>query len=88
MPVGDVSGANFVQACDQTLSAMNAGRLAHSGQPDLVAHFNACVKKPAADGGWRVIRKGANADISAAVAAIMCINHALAPDRAPVIVSA
>lgn len=88
VPVGDVSGANFVQACDQTLSAMNAGRLAHSGQPDLVAHFNACVKKPAADGGWRVVRKGSNSDISAAVAAIMCINHALAPDRAPVIVTA
>ena len=88
MPVGDVSGANFVQACDQTLSAMNSGRLVHAGQPDLVAHFNACVKKPAADGGWRVVRKGSNSDISAAVAAIMCINHALAPERAPVIVSA
>ncbi|MGI9143415.1 MAG: terminase TerL endonuclease subunit [Fluviibacter sp.] len=88
LPVGDVSGASFVQACDQTLSAMNSGRLRHAGQPDLTAHFNACVKKPAADGGWRVVRKQSNSDISAAVAAIMCIHHALAPERQAVIVSA
>lgn len=85
VPVGDVSGANFVQACDQFLMAMNGKRLAHTSQIDLNLHVNACARKPAADGGWRVVRKHSSNDISAAIAAIMCVYHALAPQQTAVI---
>lgn len=88
IPVGDVSGQMFAQACDETLSSMTTGKLVHAGQPDLTAHFMACARKPVADGGWRVIRKGSATDISAACAAIMVVHHALVPERKAIIVSA
>ena len=88
IPVGDVSGQMFAQACDETLSAMTTGRLIHAAQPDLTAHFMACARKLVADGGWRVARKTSAGDISAACAAIMVIHHALVPERKAIIVSA
>ena len=79
IPVGDVSGQLFAQACDATLSSMTAGRLVHGNQPDLTAAVMACAKKPMADGGWRVIRRGSAVHISAAVAMIMAIQYASEP---------
>lgn len=79
-PVKDTSGVEFAQACDETLAAMNGKRLAHSGSKELTDHFMACVKKPAADGGWRVVRRNSFTNISAACAAIMAIHHASKPE--------
>jgi hypothetical protein len=45
--------------------------------------MNACVKKPFADGGWRVVRQKSAGPISAAVAAIMVV--AMASEPAPTI---
>lgn len=72
------SGTTFAQACDETLNALNAGRLAHDRNAELLAHFNSCARKPLADGGWRVIRSKSTANISIACAAIMAIHHASA----------
>lgn len=80
-PTAETSGALFAQACDEMLSSMNSGRIVHSGQDELTAHINACAKKPTADGGWRVVRKGSTLPISAAVAAIMCVHHANKPAK-------
>lgn len=88
VPVGDVSGAAFAQACDEMLSAIAAQRLVHFGQDELTQHMNACHRKPAADGGWRVVRRASDLDISAACAAIMVLHHAVAPQNVPLIVSA
>jgi phage terminase large subunit-like protein len=76
--VEDVSGQQFARACDETLTAMNSQRLAHTGNQILTDHFMACVRKPASDGGWRVVRKGAG-NISAACASIMVIHFASQP---------
>lgn len=76
IPVTEISGALFAQACDETLLAMNAGRLAHNGGADLIDHFNACAKKETENGGWRVVRRGSGSYISAAVASIM-VTHLL-----------
>jgi len=81
IPVGDCSGMQFAQACDETLSALQAQRIAHNSDPELVAHFMSCARKPASDGGWRVIRRGSSGYISGAVAAIMAIHHANQPQR-------
>lgn len=75
----EVSGAMFGQACDETLSAMVAGRLLHSNQPELSTSVLACAKKPMADGGWRVVRRGSTVPISAAVAMITAIHLASEP---------
>lgn len=74
--VADMTGSTFAQACDEMLTGLNSSRLVHDGNPDLMKHFNACAKRPAADGGWRVIRNGSNASISAACAAIMAVYQA------------
>lgn len=80
-PIVDYSASAFAQGCDETLSAMNAGRLAHDLSADLVDHFNGCAKKQTADGAWRVIRKGSSQHISAACASIMVIHHLSKPQR-------
>lgn len=69
--VQDITAATFAQACDEMMTGLNSGRLAHDGNPDLMKHFNACAKRPASDGGWRVIRNGSASHISAACASIM-----------------
>lgn len=77
--VEDVSGHAFAQACDTTLSHMTAKRLRHGNQPELSTAVLSCAKKPMADGGWRVIRKGSSVPISAACAMITAIGFASAP---------
>lgn len=79
IPVGDVSGGMFAQACDETLSALQHGRIVHAGQPELLDHMNACVRRPTGDGGWRVYRKAATTPISAAVGLIMVVHFASRP---------
>jgi phage terminase large subunit-like protein len=86
IPVGDVSGMMFAQACDQMNGALDGGRVKHNGSPELVEHLLACARKPASDGGWRVIRRGSAGHISGAVAAIMAHHHAVAPQSAPQII--
>lgn len=79
IPVGDVSGGQFAQACDETLSALQHGRIVHAGQPELMDHMNACVRRPSGDGGWRVYRKTGAAPITGAVGLIMVVHHASRP---------
>ena len=75
----ETSGQKFARACDAMLSNMTAQRIAHTNQPDLTASIMACAKKPMADGGWRVVRRGSAVSISAAVAAIMAVGWASEP---------
>ena len=86
VPVGDVSGASFAQACDETLSAINAKRLVHTGQPELASAVAASVRKAASDGGWRIVRKSSSGYIAAAVGMCMVIHHATQPQRMPEII--
>lgn len=86
--VADFSGSTFAQGCDETLSAMNSGRLVHDSSDDLVSHFNGCARKSTGDGAWRVIRKGSGQYISAACASIMVIHQLSKPRRVAQIYSA
>jgi phage terminase large subunit-like protein len=86
IPVGDCSGAQFAQACDELLSSMVHGRLIHGAQTTLTEHVLACVKKPVADGGWRIVRRQSAGPIAGAVALAMATHYALRPmSRAEVI---
>lgn len=75
--VADVSGPLFAQACDQLLGAMVSGRLRHPGQAELTDHVLAAARKPAADGGWRIVRARSGGPIPAAVALAMGVHHSL-----------
>ena len=81
------SSANFAIACDQTLNAMNSGRLIHAGQDVMYEHLVACARRPAGDGGWRIARRAATNPISAAVALVMAVGHATTPQPEAVIIS-
>jgi hypothetical protein len=81
VPVADVSGPQFVQACDELLSAMVAGRLAHPAQDVLTSHVASCARKPAADGGWRIVRRSSAGAVCAAVGLAMVVHHASAPRK-------
>jgi phage terminase large subunit-like protein len=86
IPVGDCSGAQFAQACDELLSSMVHGRLVHGAQTALTEHVLACVKKPVSDGGWRIVRRQSSGPIAGAVALAMATHYALQPiPRAEVI---
>jgi phage terminase large subunit-like protein len=76
---GDCSGSSFYQACDETLSAMVAGRITHGAQQTLTEHVLGCAKKTTSDGGWRIVRKGSSGTIAAAVAMVMAVHFAAKP---------
>ena len=76
---GDCSGSSFYQACDETLSAMVAGRVVHGGQETLTEHVLGCAKRTTSDGGWRIVRKGSSGTIAAAVAMVMALHYAAKP---------
>ena len=82
----DMSGAGFAGACDELLAAMNHQRIAHSGQDTLTAHMYSCARKPAADGGWRIVRRGSSGPIAAAVATVMCHHLAAKPYSTPTLI--
>ena len=88
IPVGDCSGAQFAQACDELLSSMVHGRLAHGVQDTLTEHVMAAVKKPVADGGWRIVRRQSSGPIAGAVALAMATHYALRPLPRPEIIFA
>ena len=77
--VGDCSGPQFAQACDELLSAMVHGRLVHGAQDTLTEHVMAAVKKPYSDGGWRIVRRQSAGPIAGAVALAMAVHYASQP---------
>jgi phage terminase large subunit-like protein len=79
--------STFAISCDQTLNAMNSGRIVHAGQEVMYEHLVACARRPAGDGGWRIARRAATNPISAAVALVMAVGHATLPQTEPVIMS-
>lgn len=73
------ASTQFSTFCDFTLSAMNSDRLMHPNQETLHMHLVACARRPSSDGGWRIARKAAVQDISAAVAMVLAVGHAVTP---------
>lgn len=88
IPTLEIPAGLFAQACDETLSAMGAGRIVHSGQPDLDAAMGASVRRNASDGGWRIIRRGSSAYISPAVGVVMVCHMAQQPQKTAEIIVA
>jgi predicted Fe-Mo cluster-binding NifX family protein len=68
-----IQGSRYYQACDETLSAMSGGRLAHSNQPELTASVNSCIKKSNDTGAWYVMRRKLS---TAAISMILAISKA------------
>jgi len=79
IPVGDVSGSQFTQACDELLGAIVSKRLQHTGQEVLTQQIAAAARKQTGDGGWRIVRRQSAGPVCAAVALAMATHHAVRP---------
>jgi phage terminase large subunit-like protein len=79
IPVGDVSGSAFTQACDELLGAIVSKRLRHAGQPLLTEQVAASARKQTGDGGWRIVRRQSAGPVCASVALAMATHHAVRP---------
>lgn len=80
-PTLNVAGAAFAQACDELLSAVVHHRVIHAGDETFIQHFAHAVPKPAADGGWRLVRRESGGYISIACAAAMVMHLATKPQQ-------
>lgn len=86
VPLREISGQAFYQACSETLDSFINNRLVHSGQPELVAHLNNCAMKQN-DTGWRLIRRKSAGDISGAISLCMVIHEFSKPQSKPTIIA-
>jgi phage terminase large subunit-like protein len=76
LPCEAIDGQPYATSCDEFLSAISSGRLAHSDQEELTKHCLSAVRVNFGDGGWVMGRKVSAAVITGAVAAAMASHYA------------
>ena len=80
IPVHDMD-ADYPQACDEMLGAINSGRLKHSGkQSELTTQMLSAVQLRRGDGGWVIGRRASQAAVCAAVATALVTHFATRPE--------
>jgi hypothetical protein len=80
LPCEPIDGAPYAQSCDEFLSAISSGRLAHSNQDELTNHCLSAVRLNFGDGGWVFGRKVSAAVITGCVAAALASHYATQPN--------
>ncbi|NBX88336.1 MAG: hypothetical protein EBQ97_07470, partial [Bacteroidetes bacterium] len=86
VPVFNVSGQQFYQACGDLLDAIVAKRIVHSGQEELITQMNACAAKTN-DASWRIVRRKSAGDVSAPISLAMIIHKMNEPVSIPQIMA-
>jgi hypothetical protein len=76
IPVHDVDGNDYQQACDEWAGAINSGRLRHSNQDALTEQTLAAVKYQRGDSSWVIGRRASSATVCAAVASALVTHFA------------
>lgn len=76
IPCEAIDGQPYAQSCDEFLSAISSGRLAHANQQELTDHCLSAVRVNFGDGGWVMGRKVSAAVITGAVAAALATHYA------------
>ena len=80
IPVYDMD-AEYPQACDEMLGAINSGRLKHSGkQQELTTQMLSAVQLRRGDGGWVIGRRASQAAVCASVATALVTHFATRPE--------
>jgi hypothetical protein len=72
--------AEYPQACDELLGAINSGRLRHRNQEQLNVQILSSVKLPRGDGGWIIGRRASQAAVCASVATALATHFATRPE--------
>jgi phage terminase large subunit-like protein len=82
VPIEDVSGVHFYQACGDLLNAITSDQFRHNGQEEFVSQmFNVAAKEN--DSGWRIVKRKSAGDISAPISAAMIIHQLVKPQTVP-----
>jgi hypothetical protein len=76
IPVHDVDGNDYQQACDEWAGAINSGRLQHTNQDTLTEQTLAAVKYQRGDSSWVIGRRASSATVCAAVASALVTHFA------------
>ena len=86
VPVEDVSGAKFYQACGDLLDSIVNMRMLHSAQAEMDKQMNNVAAKTN-DSGWRIVKRKSAGDVSAPIALAMVVHKLLLPIAKPAIYS-
>ena len=76
IPVADIDGNDYMQACDEWQGAINARRLRHMGQDSLTEQTLSAVKYQRGDSSWVIGRRASSATVCAAVASALVTHYA------------
>ena len=79
LPCEAIDGQPYATSCDEFLSAISSGRLAHSNQEELTKHCLSAVRVNFGDGGWVIGRRASGANVTSAVAAALATHYATRP---------
>jgi hypothetical protein len=80
IPVIDVDGNSYGQACDELLGAITSKRLVHGKNAELSKQILSAVRLPMGDGGWIIGRRASSVAVCAAVATALCTHFATRPE--------
>lgn len=80
IPIADIDGALYGQACDELLGAITSKRLRHKNQAELTKQMIAAARLPQGDGGWVIGRRASGSVVTACVAAALVTHYATRPE--------
>jgi hypothetical protein len=80
IPIADIDGNLYGQACDELLGAITSKRLRHKNQPELTKQVLSAAKLPFGDGGWTIGRKASQSTVCATVASALVTHYATRPE--------
>ena len=80
IPVHDVDGNDYMQACDEWAGAINSGRLRHGNQEELTTQTLSAVKYQRGDSSWVIGRRASSATVCAGVASALVTHFATRPE--------
>nr|QSE37224.1 MAG: terminase large subunit [Caudoviricetes sp.] len=86
LPMEDVSGAQFYQACGDLLDSIVNKRMAHPMQPELDKQMNNVAAKTN-DSSWRIVKRKSAGDVTAPISLAMVVHQLLKPIAKPAIYS-
>ena len=80
IPIIDIDGSLYGQACDELLGAITSKRLIHGKQAELSKQILSAVRLPMGDGGWIIGRRASSVAVCAAVASALATHFATRPE--------
>lgn len=80
IPISDIDGALYGQACDELLGAITSKRLRHDPkQTELSKQILSAARLPFGDGGWTIGRRASQSTVTACVAVALVTHYATRP---------